>query len=68
MNVQEKMLKAYFRVAEHLKTDPAMIATAHAFHRTKKTVFFVEARRLDKDGLLPGEEGPYQEKHTVSKY
>ena len=65
MNITEKMLKAYFGVAEHIKSDQQMTATAKAFHRTKKVAFFVEARRLNEDGLLP-DEIPYQNKHTVT--
>jgi len=49
------MLKAYFHVAEKMGEDEDMTAFAHAFHRTKKLAFFVEARRLDEDGFLPGE-------------
>jgi len=67
MKITEKMLKAYFGTAESMNQDPQMTACAKAFHRTKKVAFFVEARRLNKDGLLP-DEVPYQEKHTISKY
>jgi hypothetical protein len=55
MTIQEKMLKAYFHVAEDMVADPSMNRSAYLFHRTKKEAFFVEARRLDKDGYLTGE-------------
>lgn len=67
MNIREKMLRAYFSAAENLKSDPAMVASAKAFHRTKTAAFFVEARRLNKNGLLP-DESPYQTEHTTSEY
>jgi len=68
MSVRDKMLRAYFCVAEHLKSDPAMVSTEKAFYRTKKVAFFVKAYRLDEDGLMAGEEKQYQTKHTISKY
>lgn len=55
MTIKDKMLRAYFRVAEHIDEDTSITATKHYFHRTKKNVFAVVAERLDKNGLLPGE-------------
>jgi len=57
MKITEKMLKSYFRVAEKMNQDEggAMSACAHAFHRTKKYAFFVEAKRLNEDGFLTDE-------------
>jgi hypothetical protein len=49
------MLRAYFKVAEKVGEDTAIVKSASLFHRNKKYAFFVEARRLDKDGNLPGE-------------
>ena len=53
--IPEKLLGAYFHVAEGMDKDPDMTETKHYFHRTKKYAFFVGAGRLDKDGWLPGE-------------
>lgn len=55
MNIRDKMLKAYFHVAEGMDEDKAMRTCARCFHRTKQYAFFVEARRLDADGYLSGE-------------
>ena len=55
MKITEKMLKAYLSVAESMNQDKDMATCARFFHRTKKCAFCVEARRLDKDGWLPGE-------------
>lgn len=54
MTIPEKMLKAYFIVAERMNEDGEMASSVHAFHRTKKYAFFVEAMRLDENGSLPG--------------
>jgi len=55
MNVRAKMLHAYFRATEALLNNPSVTGVREAFHRTKKYAFFIDARRLGKDGLLPGE-------------
>ena len=57
MNIPDKLLKAYFKVAEALESEPEMSSSKHYFHRTKKVAFSVMAERLDKNGLLEGE-GP----------
>lgn len=56
--ITDKMLRAYFRVAETMEKDPSMTSAKRYFHRTKKVAFSVMAERLDKDSLLPGE-GPF---------
>ena len=55
MNIRDKMLQSYFHTAEEMNTDEQMTRCARCFYRTKKVAFFVEARRLDKDGYLQGE-------------
>ena len=55
MKITEKMLKAYFAVAESMNQDKDMTTCARFFHRTKKCAFCVEARRLDEDGWLTDE-------------
>lgn len=55
MKITDKMLKAYFHVAEDLQMDPQMTQSASLFHRTRKVAFFVEARKLDENGLLATE-------------
>jgi hypothetical protein len=55
MKIIDKMMKSYFHVAEEMNIDEQMTRCARCFHRTKKEAFFVEARRLDKDGYLAGE-------------
>jgi hypothetical protein len=55
MTIIDKMLKAYFHVAEGMDKDKGAQSWAASFHRNKKLAFFVEARRLDKDGCLQGE-------------
>jgi hypothetical protein len=55
MSIRDKMLRAYFKVAEKVGEDTAIVKSASLFHRNKRYAFFVEARRLDKDGNLPGE-------------
>ena len=67
-SIPEKMLKAYFAVAEALNQDKEMTSSAHYFHRTKKHAFSIKAERLGPNGRLPGEEAPYQDQHTISRY
>lgn len=55
MRIIDKMLKAYFHVADGMDKDKGAQSWAASFHRNKKYAFFVEARRLDKDGYLVGE-------------
>ncbi len=55
MRIIDKMLKAYFHVAEVAQEHPSLISAKRTFHRTKKVAFSVVAEKLDKDGLLPGE-------------
>jgi len=55
MGIQDKILKAYFHVAEKMGEDKDLTKTVHFFHRNKKYAFFVGAERLDEDGWLPGE-------------
>jgi hypothetical protein len=55
MNIRDKMLNAYFKVAEKMDKEPDLLASTHYFHRTKKLAFVIKALRLDKTGLLPGE-------------
>lgn len=59
MNIRDKMLRAYFKVAETMNQDDYVSESSHCFHRTKKYAFFVEARRLNEDGYLP-EEVPFR--------
>ncbi len=55
MRIIDKMLKAYFKVAETMETYPRVTSSKRYFHRTKKVAFSVMAERPDADGLLPGE-------------
>jgi hypothetical protein len=55
MGIQKKMFEAYVKVQQKMEDDPNLSATATAFNRTMRYVFFVEARRLDKNGRLSGE-------------
>ena len=53
--ITDKILGAYFHVAESMNGDEYMTSSKHYFHRTKKYAFSVMAERLDEDGYLPGE-------------
>ena len=55
MGIKDKILKAYFNVAESIDSDEKMIISSRLFHRNKKYAFFVEVRRLDENGCLEGE-------------
>lgn len=55
MGIKDKILKAYFNVAESIDSDEKMIISSRLFYRNKKYAFFVEARRLDDNGCLEGE-------------
>lgn len=60
MNIGDKMLRAYFMVAEEMNSDKSMMEAALRFHENKNCLFFVEARRRDEHQMRPC--GIYREK------
>ncbi len=66
MRIIDKMLKAYFHVAETIQQRPLVTSSKHYFHRTKKVAFSVMAEALDADGFLPGEH-PFVTKRTKKR-
>ena len=55
MTTQDKLIKAFFYVADKIASDDELVETKHYFHRTKKYAFYVGAQKLDENGYLPGE-------------
>ncbi len=55
MRIIDKMLKAYFHVAETMNEEGRLLSVKTLFHRTRKVAFSVVAEKLNKAGLLPGE-------------
>jgi hypothetical protein len=56
MNVHDKMMRAYLRVAqEMIQEGGELTKQAELFHRTKKIAYYVEGRRLEENGGLPGD-------------
>lgn len=68
MGIIDRMAKAYETVTASMKEDSVMTRCARLFYRNKKYAYFIEARRLDKDGYLVGEHKPSLQEDMTNKY